>query len=328
MKRIHIISSSNIPLTRQIPSDWSEEYKLTFGECVENCDFLIVLDDVLKQIECNVCIDNVILFTGEPPFVKMYPRSFLRQFGLIFTCQKNLINNNKISNKSFPALPWMTGCHLKINSHEWADGLMMTYNDFLQFENVDRINKICLITSNKCLTKGHRDRVNFALKLKQEMPDLIDIYGNGFQSVEDKFDVQSQYKYSIVIENCSYDDYWTEKLSDTFLAGSYPIYYGAPNIFDYFSRDQLSFIDIKHYNTSVEIIRRIVELDLYTTSTNSLKDAKLLVLNKYNLLNRVLEVVKGCNSSYLDTKSQRVTIINPICLNFIDKIYQKIVRLF
>lgn len=327
MKYVCVVSSSNIPLNRQLPIDWNENYEFSFGENISNCDFLVVLDDVLEEKECNVCRKNVILFTGEPPFVKIYPSPFLKQFGVIFTCQKKLVKKG-IAHKSFPVLPWMTGCQLKVNSHECTQDIMMSYGDFLRFENTNRINKICLITSNKCLTKGHRDRVDFALRLKRDMPDLIDVYGNGFQSIADKFEIQSQYKYSIVIENCSYDDYWTEKLSDTFLAGSYPIYYGAPNIFDYFSREHLSFIDIKNYNSSVETIKKILEIDCYSNSIEALKEAKLLVLNKYNLINRILGVVKMCDISPVGDENSRITVINPIYLRLVDKIRLKILRLF
>ena len=43
--------------------------------------------------------------------------------------------------------------------------------------------------------------------------------------------------FSIAIENASYETYFTEKLLDCFATGTIPVYYGAPDIGDYFNKD-------------------------------------------------------------------------------------------
>ena len=43
------------------------------------------------------------------------------------------------------------------------------------------------------------------------------------------------YMFSIVIENCKEDYYFTEKLVDCFLTGTIPIYYGCPSIHKFFN---------------------------------------------------------------------------------------------
>lgn len=57
----------------------------------------------------------------------------------------------------------------------------------------------------------------------------------------------SKYKYVLAIENGQCMDYWTEKLADSYLAGCYPIYYGCPNISDYFKQDSMLKVDIRDY---------------------------------------------------------------------------------
>lgn len=53
-----------------------------------------------------------------------------------------------------------------------------------------------------------------------------------------KFDVLSNFRFSICYENChSIPGYVTEKILDCFVAGSVPVYWGAPNIEDYVPRD-------------------------------------------------------------------------------------------
>ena len=49
--------------------------------------------------------------------------------------------------------------------------------------------------------------------------------------------------YSVVIENCKRDYYFTEKLIDCFLTGTIPIYWGCPSIGDYFNTKGIIIVD-------------------------------------------------------------------------------------
>ncbi len=325
IKKVLILSNSSIPLDRQLSNHNFLIKDILFTiNSNSDYDYIVVIDDIPNDIKVNISKSKCILFTGEPPFVKLYPKKFRNQFGYIYTCQQNLIKckNTFLSN---PPLPWMTGIKLLKGTHTTdLKYAYLNYNDFIKPSNQDRINKICLITSNKKLTKGHRQRVNFAIKLKEALPDLIDIYGNGFTNMPDKFDVQSKYKYSIVIENCSYPDYWTEKLADTYLAGSYPIYYGANNINNYFKETQLSTINILNFNESLQTIKRIVSEDLYSNRINEIEDAKIMVLDKYNLFNMVTECIEKHPK---DENSCRINELKQIRYSIIERIIQRIMRL-
>ena len=129
------------------------------------------------------------------------------------------IDKKGVSETSIPLLPWMLGCRLQENTHICNSEKYHTFSDFKDSKIVStRLNKFCLITSNKTFTRGHRNRVCFAERILKEYPNLVDVYGNGYNPISDKLDILSQYKYSIVIENCSYPNYWTEKLADCFIA--------------------------------------------------------------------------------------------------------------
>jgi len=47
----------------------------------------------------------------------------------------------------------------------------------------------------------------------------------------------------VAVENSGHDHYWTEKVADCFLAGTVPIYRGAPNIRAYFPAEAMIVID-------------------------------------------------------------------------------------
>jgi hypothetical protein len=58
--------------------------------------------------------------------------------------------------------------------------------------------------------------------------------GRGYRPFADKADGLAPYRYSIVIENLREPSYFTEKLVDALLCDTVPIYWGAPDIADFF----------------------------------------------------------------------------------------------
>lgn len=326
MKKILVLSQATLPLDRQINNNDNiiGEYKFVFDEN-EKYDYLVVIDDIKESFRISEDCLGCFLFTGEPPFVKLYPQPYIDQFNFIFTCQKQLLKREN-SYLSIPPLPWMTGCKLANNSHNMMKGSYLTYQELFDYNNENRLDKICLITSNKKITKGHKNRVHFAEKIKKMFPDQIDILGNGFENISDKFEIQSKYKYSLVIENCVYPNYWTEKLADTYLAGSFPIYYGASNILEYFSKDQLAVINILDIKKTVSTIKMIMENNIYEKSKKKLVYAKSEILEKYNMFRVIVDAL-----NYIEQNGKKYTInknriINPIEYRLLDKIKQFYIR--
>ena len=112
--------------------------------------------------------------------------------------------------------------------------------------------KMCsLLASPKLMTNGHRLRHQWAEKLKNE----IDVYGGvggsskigtaGYASASHppKSEALKDYRFSITIENASYRHYFTEKITDCFVNGTIPVYWGCPNIGDYFNTDGIILLD-------------------------------------------------------------------------------------
>lgn len=320
------IPSGNFHIERQLPK--ASLFRIDGCEFVFNpnqqYDYFVTIDSLIEKCECKVNKDHRLLFLGEPPFIKQYNNQFIRQYGHIYTCQKNMILNGEAI-LSFPLLPWMLGIGLKENSHSTLDGTsFLSYDDFNSFkENPDRKEKACLITSNKTITKGHRDRVRFANYVLNHCRDTIDVYGNGYNSIPDKLEVLRQYKYAIVIENCQYDDYWTEKIGDCFLAGCYPVYHGCPNANDYFPEGSFTNVNICNIKNAIDIIRNVISSNMFEKSQKELKFAKQMILDKYNIFPQiakcVLEIEKNRDSSNID---KEVNILYPMKYSLMDKIRQ------
>jgi len=65
--------------------------------------------------------------------------------------------------------------------------------------------------------------------------------------IETKSLALSSSKFNLCAENCSFPGYVTEKIFDAFIAGTVPIYFGAPNILDYVPHD--SFINGRDFSS-------------------------------------------------------------------------------
>ena len=97
----------------------------------------------------------------------------------------------------------------------------------------EKSRMLSLIASKKRRLKGHRLRHRVVKALRRAGIEA-DIMGRGYRGIEDKAEGLAPYRYSIVIENSREAGYITEKLIDAFLTRTVPIYWGAPDIGDFF----------------------------------------------------------------------------------------------
>lgn len=95
---------------------------------------------------------------------------------------------------------------------------------------------VSMLYGNKFSTNGHRIRHEIADKLGDRYP--IDFYGFRGTPVAygpaTKLQVLGDYKYSIVVETCYQENLFTEILLDCFAVGTIPIFWGCPNIGEFF----------------------------------------------------------------------------------------------
>lgn len=175
-----------------------------------------------------------------------------------------------------PALPW----HVNRN-----------YEELKLQEVPDKPQHLSWITSNLAVFPGHRMRMNFlTYLLESNFP--IDVYGKGIQYIEDKWDGLAPYRYSLAIENSSGLDYWTEKIADCFLSWTVPIYYGCTNLEDYFPAGSFIRIDIRYPQEAAEKIASVITSDDWTARLPALKEARELVLEKYQFFPQACDCIK------------------------------------
>lgn len=288
------INSPKEGLLRQTPNNdgvWGG-YKFYINEAIEECDYWVIYSKGEKHNnQTKVSKENLILITGEPEPIYHYARGFIKKFGRVLTSRRDIKHSNVTHIQ--PAQPWWVGRRMRQNK---SIEFVSNYDELSKpVKNKKKI--ISVITSYKAFTQGHKDRINFVKKLKKHFGDQLDVFGKGINDFEDKWDTLRDYKYHIVIENSSFDDYWTEKLADNYLAECYPFYYGCKNLDKYFDKRSFKFIDINNFKASVKIIEDGIANNLHKKRYDAIKEAKRQVMEEHNIFPMIIKQLESQNTS-------------------------------
>jgi hypothetical protein len=122
----------------------------------------------------------------------------------------------------------------------------------------------------------------------------MDFFGREFAPVEDKLYAIGPYKYHIAIENCSLENYWTEKLTDAWIAWSLPIYCGDPTIIDQVP-DPLGIevINAADTESSVRRIESILNEDIYESRYEAIKKCREWAIAESNPYEKVCRIIES-----------------------------------
>lgn len=129
---------------------------------------------------------------------------------------------------------------------------------FLSYGEVyDKTKLVSMIASNKKQCSSHIYRHEIINKFSNK----CDHFGRGFNQLENKVDGLKDYCFSISMENGTYPNMFTEKITDCFMTGTIPIYYGLENIGDFFNTDGIITLnnDFKIEDLSFELYHSKIE---------------------------------------------------------------------
>ena len=258
MIKVKIIKDWNSPnLLRQTPGSlgvWNNVKFILDDIDIDNPDFIIVLNKIDCEISISVSPENIWAVFQEPYISGIHDWMIYNhsQFNKIFTHYFFCKQEKYI--KSQPLLPW----HIN-----------RSYDELVNMKVPQKNQIISCISSNKADFPGHKLRLNFVNELINSDFE-IKFFGRGYNYINDKWDGLSSFKYSIVIENSSSENYWTEKISDCYLSYTMPIYYGCKNLGDYFPVNSYIYIDINNCSESFEIIRNALDSNLWEKNFDSI----------------------------------------------------------
>jgi hypothetical protein len=238
-------------------------------DSIKKCDYWFICEDhsryLFQIVQCPK--ENCILITNEAESMWNYDKNYLKQFGRIMTCRADIEGNNVIQQQHIFA--W----HVKKN-HSFLTNTQIP----------NKIEDISAVISNAFSLEGHRKRYKLMNRLKGHFKDKLHWFGKGETPIDDKWDGLAPYKYSIAIENSSHYRYFTEKITDCYLSYTMPIYWGCPNILDYFPKESLIMIeDIDDYKKTIYQIENAIENNYFEKGFEKIIEARNLILSKYQV---------------------------------------------
>ena len=271
------------------------------NEDVKDPDYWIVIDDIGKDKEfATIRKDRVFFCTDEVPFVTFYfdDTKFLDQFYKVISPHPVYNHNNVESALSLTPITINTVYGESLFKYD----PVYNYDNMIAQDRVEKTKTLSIIASSKGaqgnnMTDFHKIRYHFAQRLKEHFKDKIDLYGYGYNEIKNRADAIVPYKYHVCLENQSTYNIITEKLYASYLALSYPIYWGAPNITDFFPKESITSMNILDFKGSVQAIEKVLEEDPYDDSLPFLVKAKNDVLNKYSTFQRISTICEDDNKA-------------------------------
>lgn len=216
---------------------------------IEKDELVIITDYSLNNVDNINGIKIAMLVEPRAINPAIYHNILLNkhQFSKILTYDKELLDIGE----NFEFYPH-GGCWIYTNDH-------MVYN---------KSKLISIMVSNKSSTVGHKLRFSVLDSLKQNNIDFS-VYGRTVNNIDYKLTALKDYAFSIVIENSKIDYYFTEKLIDSFITGTVPIYWGCPSIGDFFNLDGMIIFD-----NIDDLLYKIksVSLDKYNSMLPAIQD--------------------------------------------------------
>jgi hypothetical protein len=234
-------------------------------EAVNNqkqADYVIVMDEATEAVDTN----KVIFFGREP---------------------KHVVGAYK---------EWNKPCVGKYH-HEYGNSwLAMTWWTKLPFNQLvelqpEKTKSLSIIDSGKRFTEFHNYRLDLIRAIMKANKENVDVFGgivNNQLPHRDKTKGLETYRYNLAIENGRTDFYFSEKLCDPLLFLTMPIYCGCKNIQKFFPSNSYVLIDpSKSHDYNAKMIKEVVASNVREENIESLKEARHLVLYKYNIWNTI-----------------------------------------
>jgi len=171
-------------------------------------------------------------------------------------------------------------------------------NSYLSLQSVKDIPKklVCAVISNP---NGYT-RNKFLNKLEQRVH--VEYGGNfrnnigycigGHHNSDELINFMKQYKFVITMENNEEDYYITEKICNGFFAGIIPVYWGSPNIAEYFNSNRFLYLKNDSDDEIDNIIEQMINMD---------DETYLSMINSTILINPITSIINTIVDDIINT---------------------------
>lgn len=275
---------------------------------VEEPDYWFIIENTystnIEKVKINK--DNIIFLGSDSRYEPSYfllksKQEFLSQFHTVYS--HTAVNlKNSFNEPSF--------CNWKLRGDPFENKFKESDIDFYQNFNPKKTKLLSVYCTDKQLNEVQKVRFDFVKKLKREFGDELHWYGYE-NKTKDKIEGIGSYKYHLVLENNLLPNTMTEKLFDSYLGNSYPIYSGATNAGQYFPNNSFTRINMHDFNGSINAIKDCIANNNFENNYEELLEAKKIVLERFNLIKRIDEIVEKRLSKPLEKKLESVCTIYP-----------------
>ena len=167
-----------------------------------------------------------------------------------------------------------------------------------------KLNRVSTICSSKNFDDGHILRNTFITYCDNQKIEEVDVFGRenfhnfgtlykGPVPEDNKYNVYSNYKYCLGVENNSEHNYATEKLWEAILCESLCFYWGCPNIEEYIDERAFVRLPLEDPSAALQIIKQAIEEDWWSQRIDTIKQMKDKILYEigfFPLLDKIVKV--------------------------------------
>ena len=254
-------------------------------------DWLVVYDDmprhdvgsIRKEVEPLACPpEQTILVTAEPPTIKLYPDCYTRQFGYVLTTHDPLYLPHRNYRRGQGCLRWISGYEKRssvFNMPEWPKSKL--------------ISTVC--SDKQMKHTQHFNRYRLTKHIADNLPEL-EWFGWGKQPLSRKYHGLIDFKYHLAAENYVHPYHWSDKISDPILALCLTFYAGDPALAEILPEESFIPIPIDNPEAALEIITKAIRDNEYEKRLPAIREARRLIVTKYNLFSQVAEVIRSHGS--------------------------------
>lgn len=242
-------------------------------------DFLVLYGDVAGALTTTVPRARRVIVLSEPEGILRYQPGFLNQFGYAISPFALPGFTGKLV-LSHPAIPWFFGCRFgQGRKPSWA----YSFEQLLELPLPAKRNAISAVLSRKSQTPLHRARVAFAEELQAAFPGAVEIFGSGFNPIDDKADAITPFRFHLAVENTRHACYWSEKFADALLGWSLPVYDGCTQMAELFPQGSFVPVNVNDVQPTLRSIGALLDAQERAVNLDSLREARATLLYEHSL---------------------------------------------
>jgi len=218
---------------------------------------LLILVDRPAVIKAKAPRTIAVLYEPDTIIPNNYDKDFLDSCEKVFTWDDRLVDNEKFIKNNFTT--------------DLQNAALHAFKD--AFKGYHNRKLLCLMNTYK--NSSHPNslygkRVE-AVRFFNQYPDDFDLWGRNWQhfnlatykgATNDKLKTLANYRFCLAYENCDNAyGYISEKMTDCFMAGVVPVYWGAPNVREHIPPE--CFVDVKDFASYEELYKFLSDMPSY-----------------------------------------------------------------